>query len=422
MTSDEVSSVSGSVSLPEGWRMVTFGEVARNVKNVINRETCNLERYIAGEHMKTDDLHIREWGTINDDYLGPAFHCKFEEGQILYGSRRTYLRKVAIAPFDGICANTTFVIEPNGDVMIPEILPFLMQSEGFTQYSIQNSKGSTNPYIIWRDLAAYTFPLPPIDEQRRIAEILWAAEDVIVKNEAFIAEIEHYKQLMMRDLFRKGIGHEEVKEVKKGFFLPIGWRIEKIETVSEVKGGLQKSKDRVPKNNPRRYLTVAHVQKNNIDLGDPRFFEVSDSELEQYKLKVGDVLVVEGNGNLEELGRAAIFNGEIEDCVYQNMIIRIRPEEGYLIPQYLCQYLNSPQGHTSVVRKGMSSSGLFHLGVERLMKIEIPLPPLPEQRQIAAVLSSIDDAIAAARASAEASKALKMQLINQLLSSPVEGF
>ncbi len=70
----------------------------------------------------------------------------------------------------------------------------------------------------------------------------------------------------------------------------------------------------------------------------------------------------------------------------------------------------------------MSSSGLFHLGVERLMKIEIPLPPLPEQRQIAAVLSSIDDAIAAARASAEASKALKMQLINQLLSSPVEGF
>jgi len=398
--------------------MVTFGEVARNVKNVIDRETCDLDRYIAGEHMKTDDLHIRKWGTINGDYLGPAFHCKFEKGQILYGSRRTYLRKVAIAPFDGICANTTFVIEPKGDAMIPEILPFLMQSEGFNQYSIQHSKGSTNPYIIWRDLAAYTFPLPPIDEQRRIAKILWAAEDVIVKNEAFVAEVEHYKQLMMRDLFGGGIGHKEFQEIRDGLFLPIGWKFDKIESVSDVKGGMQKSKDRIPKDNPRRYLTVAHVQKGNIDLGDPRYFEVSNTELEQYRLEAGDILVVEGNGNLEQLGRAAVFSGEIEDCVYQNMIIRIRPREDSLMSQYVCQYLNSPQGHTSIVKKGMSSSGLFHLGVERLMKIEIPLPPLSEQRQIASILSTIDDTITAARASVEASKALKMRLINQLLSPP----
>ncbi|MBT0733596.1 restriction endonuclease subunit S [Methanoculleus bourgensis] len=416
MTSDSVSSTPGSVPLPEGWRMVTFGEVARNVKNVIDRETCDLDRYIAGEHMKTDDLHIRKWGTINGDYLGPAFHCKFEKGQILYGSRRTYLRKVAIAPFDGICANTTFVIEPKGDAMIPEILPFLMQSEGFNQYSIQHSKGSTNPYIIWRDLAAYTFPLPPIDEQRRIAKILWAAEDVIVKNEAFVAEVEHYKQLMMRDLFSKGIGHEEFRRIKEAGSMPPGWRRMQIGSVSEVKGGIQKTKNRDPKRNPRRYLTVAHVQRNYIDTDDPRYFELTDEELEAWRLLAGDVLVIEGNGNRELVGRSALFRGEIKDCVHQNHIIRVRPHRDSLVPEYLTYFLNSPTGRRSVNKQSMGTSGLFTLSVGRLKKTEVPLPLLPEQHQIASILSTIDDTIAAARASVEASKALKMRLINQLLS------
>jgi len=396
--------------------MVTFGEVARNVKNVVDRETCDLDRYIAGEHMKTDDLHIREWGTINDDYLGPAFHCKFEKGQILYGSRRTYLRKVAIAPFDGICANTTFVIEPKGDAMIPELLPFLMQSEGFTQYSIQHSKGSTNPYIIWRDLAAYTFPLPPIDEQRRIAEILWAAEDVIVKNEAFVAEVEHYKQLMMRDLFSKGIERNDSREAKAVGMVPSGWKIVHIGSVSDVKGGIQRTRDRGPKNNPRRYLTVAHVQRNYIDTGDPRYFEVSDEELEQWRLLPGDVLVVEGNGNREQVGRTALFRGEIKDCVHQNHVIRVRPNQDSLISEYLTYFLNSPMGQQCINKQSMGTSGLFTLSVGRLKKTNVLLPPLYEQRQTANVLSTIDETIAAARASAEASKALKMRLINEFLS------
>ncbi|WP_342676918.1 restriction endonuclease subunit S [Methanofollis sp. UBA420] len=405
-----------ATDLPRGWRMASFEEVARNVKNVVDRETCGLDKFIAGEHMKTDDLHIREWGTIGDDYLGPAFHCKFEKGQILYGSRRTYLRKVAIAPFDGICANTTFVIEPTGDMMIPELLPFLMQSEDFTQYSIQHSKGSTNPYIIWRDLAAYTFPLPPIEEQRRIAKVLWAAEDVIVKDEALLAEAEHYKQVMMRELFSKGIGHEEFWEVKKVGVVPKEWEGLQIGSISDVKGGIQKTKDRTPKNNPRRYLTVAHVQRNYIDFSDPRYFEVSDEELEQWRLVSGDVLVIEGNGNQDEVGRTAIFMGEVKDCVHQNHVIRVRPDHDLLISEYLTYFLNSPAGQQIIRKQSMSTSGLFTLSVGRLKKTEIPLPPLPEQRQIATILSAIDDTIAAARASVEASKALKMRLISQLLS------
>lgn len=99
-------------SLKVGWRQVKFGDVVRQCKEKADPETAGLERYVAGDHMDTDDLRLRRWGEIGSGYLGPAFHMRFKPGQVLYGSRRTYLRKVAVADFDGICANTTFVLEP----------------------------------------------------------------------------------------------------------------------------------------------------------------------------------------------------------------------------------------------------------------------------------------------------------------------
>jgi type I restriction enzyme S subunit len=80
-------------SLKPGWTTVKFGDVVRQVKDKVDAQTSGLSRYIAGEHMDTDDLRLRRWGEINDDYLGPAFHMRFKPGQVLYGSRRAYLRK-----------------------------------------------------------------------------------------------------------------------------------------------------------------------------------------------------------------------------------------------------------------------------------------------------------------------------------------
>lgn len=100
----------------------------------------------------------------------PAFHRIFRKGQVLYGSRRTYLKKVAVADFDGITANTTFVCETKDqNIFMQELLPFLMLTESFTNHSIRESKGSTNPYINWSDIAKYEFPLPPLEEQKRLA-------------------------------------------------------------------------------------------------------------------------------------------------------------------------------------------------------------------------------------------------------------
>lgn len=161
--------------LKPGWQRVKFGDVVRQVKDKVDPHTSGLDRYVAGEHMDTDDLRIRRWGDIGDDYLGPAFHMRFKPGHVLYGSRRTYLRKVAVANFSGICANTTFVLESaDPDVLMPEMLPFLMTTEAFHEHSMRESKGSVNPYVNFSDLAWLQLNLPPMQEQRRILKLLEA--------------------------------------------------------------------------------------------------------------------------------------------------------------------------------------------------------------------------------------------------------
>ena len=156
--------------------IVKFGDIVRDVKINVDRANNPYEHYVAGDHMDSEDLTIHRYGSFETDDVGPAFTRIFKPGQILYGSRRTYLKKVAVADFEGICANTTFVLESKDYSLFDNrLLPFIMLSDAFTRWSIAHSKGSTNPYVLFSDLADYEFDLPPLAEQKVLADKLWAA-------------------------------------------------------------------------------------------------------------------------------------------------------------------------------------------------------------------------------------------------------
>ena len=187
------------------WIPTKFGDVAIQQKGKVDRDNTDLTRYVQGGHMNSEDLHLRSWGELEDEYLGPAFIRRFDEGDILYGSRRTYLRKVVIAPFSGITSNTTFVIRANEKNIDKRLLPFIMMSEGFTENSVRNSKGSVNPYINWKDIAKYEFLLPPKDQQAHLAKLLWAMDGVIEKEKEVLEKTE----IIKKSLIKKFISSEE---------------------------------------------------------------------------------------------------------------------------------------------------------------------------------------------------------------------
>lgn len=185
------------------WKPVKFGQVAIQKKESVDRDNTDLTWYVKGEHMESEDLHIRQWGELADEYLGPAFIRKFNKEDILYGSRRTYLRKVAIAHFDGITSNTTFVVNANEKLILKELLPFVMLSEGFAKHSIKNSKGSVNPYINWKDIANHEFLLPPKDQQAHLAELLWAADESLEDMTKTRTTLQNLKQAKLREVFNR---------------------------------------------------------------------------------------------------------------------------------------------------------------------------------------------------------------------------
>ena len=128
----------------KSWKMVKFGNVVNHIKDRLKEpETAGIQRYIAGRHFTPASLKLNGFGEFGDGMTGPAFHMRVKKGQILFVSRRAYLRKVAIAEFEAICSNIVYVMEANGTELIQDYLPFLMQSESFVNFAINNSKGST---------------------------------------------------------------------------------------------------------------------------------------------------------------------------------------------------------------------------------------------------------------------------------------
>lgn len=172
------------------------------------------------------------------------------------------------------------------------------------------------------------------------------------------------------------------------FSLPDGWMWTRVESVFEVAGGIQKTPHRAPRSNAFPYLGVGNVYRGRLDLSTVKEFELEPGELERRRLEAGDLLIIEGNGSFNEIGRCAKWKGEIENCVHQNHVIRCRPSDTR-ISDFVLLFLNSPNGMEIMQRLAITSSGLYSLSVGKIRQIEIPLPPLAEQRRIVAKVDEL---------------------------------
>ena len=159
----------------KGWQRVRFGDVVENVNETEgNPAAAGLERYIGLEHLEPGSLHIRSWGNVAD---GTTFTRRCRPGQVLFGKRRAYQRKVAMAEFDAVVSGDIYVLTPKNDRLLTELLPFLCLSKRFFQHAVGTSAGSLSPRTNWSSLANFEFDLPPLDQQQRIAEILYSMDE-----------------------------------------------------------------------------------------------------------------------------------------------------------------------------------------------------------------------------------------------------
>lgn len=122
----------------KGWKTVRFGDVVENLNETCDAAEAGLERFIGLEHLEPGSLHIRAWGNVSD---GTTFTRRCRSGQVLFGKRRAYQRKVAVAEFDAVVSGDIYVLAPKGERLLAELLPFLCLSERFFQHAVRTSAG-----------------------------------------------------------------------------------------------------------------------------------------------------------------------------------------------------------------------------------------------------------------------------------------
>ncbi|WP_448694691.1 restriction endonuclease subunit S [Pseudomonas moraviensis] len=369
--------------------IIKFGDVAKQLKGAVDRDNNPFERYIEGGHMDSDSLHLKRWGVFNDDYVGPAFHRIFHRGDILYGSRRTYLKKVAVAEFDGITANTTFVIEArSNDNFDGRLLPYLMLSDSFTRYSVSKSKGSTNPYINWKDLIDFEFSLPPTKIQGQKYKLLQRTECLIRDVELLEGRLTKLKRQVEKEVLLGGNDFHSLFG-GRGPCIPKGWKLRKLgDILTRVQYG---SSEALHVEGSVPVLRMMNLEDGKVTVNDLKYSKSSSDELSEIVLEKGDILFNRTN-SMDLVGKTALF--EVEGVyAFASYLLRLNVDLEVATPGFVNRYLNHPLIQYRL--KAYATPGVSQANINpgSLKQIPIVLPPLDFIREVDSLLAKYEIAL-----------------------------
>lgn len=185
-----------------GWTRMRFDQIATQINDrVDNPAEAGVERYVGLEHLDPDSLRIRRWGEPTDV---ESTKLRFQPGDIIFGKRRVYQRKVAVADFEGICSAHAMVLRAKPGGVLPDFLPFFMQSDLFMERALSISVGSLSPTINWKALAAEEFLLPPIQDQARLVEALSAADKLAEVQHELLTSSESVFKALLKERIGRG--------------------------------------------------------------------------------------------------------------------------------------------------------------------------------------------------------------------------
>ena len=347
---------------------VSLGDVAREVKQRAPEGAACPS--VGLEHLDPDEIELSRWNEDREN----TFTKSFSRGQVLFGRRRAYLRKAVVAPFDGVCSGDITVIEAR-ETLSPRLLPFIIQNEALFKHAVSNSAGSLSPRVKWQSLAQFEFNLPARDQQEKLADLLWTAQDT--RN--------HYKQLL--SICDDVIKSQFVEMFGEPAENPKGWETSSLTSLGSCKNGMNfKSKEsgiELP------CLGVGDFKDRSVinDVSEMGRINLDDEPAEGYFLKDGDIVFVRSNGNKELVGRCLAVYPHGEKAVFSGFCIRLRVESDKVRIPYLIWALKQPSMRQQMFGRG---ANVQNLNQKLMAKVDVPIPPLAEQDRFLALVSIVD--------------------------------
>lgn len=382
-----------SKALKPGWRRVKFGDVVRLSKTRCQDPLAEgYERFIGLEHIDPEDLRIRRWGNVAD---GTTFTNVFKPGQVLFGKRRAYQRKVAVADFGGVCSGDIYVLESrDANTLLPELLPFICQTDAFFEHAVGTSVGSLSPRTNWTSLADFEFVLLPMEEQKKLRAAFSALAKTVYAYELAEIAASAYHAALREEHFSKS-----ATEVYLG------------ELLKEIQAGKSLvGVDEPPKDGQEKaVLKVSAVGKHTFLPSESKTLSRQDEFIDEHAVRHGDVLITRAN-TPDLVGLVCLVSSDHSNLMLSDKTLRLIPKTE--IPGLLLVECLRTQAARQYLKANATGTGGAMKNISQAKLREMPVRfPRPEQRQNLAL--AFEAAIAVtAEISSRVTRAKDMQRIS----------
>jgi type I restriction enzyme S subunit len=369
------------------WRTVALGDLVEPAKtwNPSRSPSDEVFPYIDLSAVDQDAKLITAAREVSCGEAPSRARQLVASGDVLVSTVRPNLNGVARVPkqLDGATASTGFcVLRARESTLDRGYLFHWVKSPAFVADMVNKATGASYPAVSDRIIFDSSIPLPPLAEQRRIAEVLDRAEALRAKRRAALAQLDSLTQSLFLDLFGDPVRN------------PKNWPMKPFGEICDTRLGKMLDQKKQTGEHLRPYLRNASVQWFRFDLDDMSKMDFDEKARKLFRLKDGDLLICEGG----EPGRAAVWRGEIEECYYQKALHRARPRGDSAIPDFLAWQLWF-LAHRGGLGDHVTSATIAHLTGEKLNVMKVPLPPLPLQREFARRVTAVEALKTAQRAS-----------------------
>jgi type I restriction enzyme S subunit len=405
--------------IPIEWGVVKLEEVAILSKAKFTRNNTESFDYIGLEHMNQEKGTINGIGNSNETLSTKNI---FDKGDILFGKLRPYLRKFYLADFKGVCSTEILVIK-NKNNIFNSFLFKIIQTEEFIEHSVSKVFGTKMPRTSWDILKEFNLALPPLAEQKKIANILSTVDEKIALIDNQIEETETLKKGLMQKLLTEGIGHGEFKDSDIGR-IPVGWDV--VSFIELADKNIKSSFTGGPfgsdlKSEHYTNSGVRIIQLQNIGDGsfiNNDFVYTSNKKAEELKscqIFPNDIILAK---MAEPVARACIVPNFEKKFIMCSDGIRLKVDNTKYDTKFIFYFINHKKFRDIAIARSTGTTRQ-RIGLSALKTIPISIPPLAEQKQIAQILSTTDDKLEILRDKKESFQKLKKGLMQKLLTGEV---
>ena len=355
---------------------VLLGDVARERK-----ETCKGSKVgypIVGlEHLVPEEITLTAWSEDSENTFSKMFH----KGDVLFGRRRAYLKKAAVAPFDGICSGDITVIEANAERIVPELLPFIIQNDALFDFAVGKSAGSLSPRVKWEHLKNYEFELPDIGKQRELSEVLWSIDATKKAYQGLLSATDD----LIKSLFLNMFG-DPVKN-------PKGWKVCALKDVmsdNASNGFFAKPKEYCEDGNAGIICVGDVVNRKFSNIENLRRANASDKDFEKFKVRYGDMLFCRSSLVKAGIGKASIIPQEVgDDILFECHVIRVPLDIDKVLPEYMQAFSVTDYFRGQMIEKSKTAT-MTTIGQKDIITTDIFVPPMEQQLEFVVMAERSD--------------------------------